>query len=514
MKKNWLAKASLIPFLVATSTLVATSCAFVEQKNEQAAEGKGFGIWNNEQLDFASVQFWNQLEVIKNTGNQFNIWKDLALKNQSAQATMQTEIQFLDVGQADATLIQILPQANLDESEAINNSFNILIDSGNFKSESTADKKIYTPFYKTKLQPTLKKFLKGDDKIDLFMFSHAHADHIGQATQIIDEFSKKGQSIVMNWGDINQNSSTFKKMLATTIKNELVYLDPFVENALDINRLVDKKNQLNQDDPFSQFIDDPHYGQVSDQNDLKTWQANGKKLLKMSPGANIINFAPDNFFAYLAPQIDYEPNKPNSSPNENSINAMLKLANNQSNYRMIFTGDAEGHTHEDMLQAIAEDSRFQDSDSNQKFGVDLYKVAHHGSTTEQSNNEEFLSSITKATTKFIIQTNDNKLFSNSPTLKTQFFKNLLSAGKNNGINDLANVVYISQDLGDMIFKFDNRQNLQAPQTSFISRQEQIKQKRLILKSGEEVTEDEAKLYLQEVEQDLELKIKKLVFKNS
>ena len=166
-----------------------------------------------------------------------------------------------------------------------------------------------------------------------------------------------------------------------------------------------------------------------------------------------------------------------------------------------------------MLQAIAEDSRFQDSDSNQKFGVDLYKVAHHGSTTEQSNNEEFLSSITKATTKFIIQTNDNKLFSNSPTLKTQFFKNLLSAGKNNGINDLANVVYISQDLGDMIFKFDNRQNLQAPQTSFISRQEQIKQKRLILKSGEEVTEDEAKLYLQEVEQDLELKIKKLVFKN-
>ena len=233
----------------------------------------------------------------------------------------------------------------------------------------------------------------------------------------------------------------------------------------------------------------------------------------MSPGANIINFAPDNFFAYLAPQIDYEPNKPNSSPNENSINAMLKLANNQSNYRMIFTGDAEGHTHEDMLQAIAEDSRFQDSDSNQKFGVDLYKVAHHGSTTEQSNNEEFLSSITKATTKFIIQTNDNKLFSNSPTLKTQFFKNLLSAGKNNGINDLANVVYISQDLGDMIFKFDNRQNLQAPQTSFISRQEQIKQKKLILKSGEEVTEDEAKLYLQEVEQDLELKIKKLVFKN-
>ena len=59
-------------------------------------------------------------------------------------------------------------------------------------------------------------------------------------------------------------------MLATTIKNELVYLDPFVENALDINRLVDKKNQLNQDDPFSQFIDNPHYGQVSDQNDLKT----------------------------------------------------------------------------------------------------------------------------------------------------------------------------------------------------------------------------------------------------
>ena len=492
----WLSAGSIIA--AASPVAVVASCAFIEsffQKDQEDAKKAGFGIWDNQTLDFASASFWNRPEVIKATGDQFNIWKDLALKGQSAKATMKTEVQFLDMGQADATLIQVLPQSDLKPSEMVANSFNILIDSGDFKTGANEkDQKIHTPFYNDKLKPTLQNALNSADKIDLFMFSHAHGDHIGQAAQVINDFAKEGQSIVINWGDIDQTSSGFRKMIATTIKKQLVYLDPFVENAIDIERIA---KDANLSDPkkseiFSQFVNpkDPNsktYGSFSDPNNVASWVANGNKLFKMSPSANIINFAPDNFFAYLAPQSDYEPKKLNKSENENSINAMFKLSNQSGSYRMIFTGDAEGHTHEDMLDAINTNSRFQDSDPNHKLSVDLYKVAHHGSTTEASNNQSFLTSILKPTTKFIIQTNDNKLFSGSPTLKPQFFKNLVAAANANNYQDIANLVYITQNLGDIIFKFDNSQDLQKPQITFINRNEQIKQSRLLLKPDKVTT---------------------------
>ena len=502
MKKTTLWKSfALAPLAIAPVAIVA-SCSVVKsffEQNQEDVKAKGFGIWNNDTLDFASANFWNQEDVQKATGNQFNIWKELAAKGQSAKATMETKVHFLDVGQADATLIEVLPKAGLTGLDKINNSFNILIDSGDFKTGTTDNKEIHSPFYKTKLQPTLKHYLNnGQDKIDLFMFSHAHGDHIGQADLVINEFAKQKQSIVVNWGDIKQDSSGFKKMLGATIKNELIYLDPFVENAIDLNRLLKIEPQVN--DPFYQFIDPKNpqskvYGANENSADPTTWKANGAKLLSLTPGANIINFAPDNFFAYLAPRTDYEPNQPNKSPNENSLNAIFKLANDQGDYRMIFTGDAEGHTHDDMLEAINEQSRFQDQNPKHKLSVDLYKVAHHGSTTEQSNNQSFLAQIAKPGTKMVIQTNDNKTFSGSPTLKDQFFKNLdFVTSANLKPSDLDQTVMITQNLGDINFIFNNANNLKNPDIIIIDRKQQIEQQLLKLKTGEKMTTNAASKY--------------------
>ena len=515
-KTTWWKSFALAPLAIAPVAVVG-SCSIVKsffEQNQEDVKAKGFGIWNNDTLDFASANFWNQADVQKATGKQFNIWKDLAAKGQSAKPTMETKVHFLDVGQADATLIEVLPKAGLTGLDKINNSFNILIDSGDFKTGTTENKEIHTPFYKTKLQPTLNQYLDGGrDKIDLFMFSHAHGDHIGQADLVINEFSKQGRSIVVNWGDIKQDSSGFKKMLGATMKNDLIYLDPFVENAIDLNRLLAIKEQDQDptkastikpqvDDPFYQFIDpnnplSKHYGANENAADPTTWKANGAKLLSLTPGANIINFAPDNFFAYLAPRSDYEPNQPNKSPNENSLNAIFKLANDQGDYRMIFTGDAEGHTHDDMLEAINEQSRFQDQNSKSKLSVDLYKVAHHGSTTEQSNNQSFLAQIAKPGTKMVIQANDNKTFSGSPTLKEQFFKNLdFITSANLKPTDLDQSVMITQNLGDINFIFNNANDLKNPDIITISRsQQQLAQFQLLkLKPGEKVTTNLATKY--------------------
>ena len=109
------------------------------------------------------------------------------------------------------------------------------------------------------------------------MFSHAHADHIGQASQVIKDFAKPNRSIVINWGDIDQNSSGFRNLIKTTINKSLIYLDPFVENAIDVTRIVDDPNfnDPKKNDIFSQFIDQTNqqaqgYGKLSDPNDLKS----------------------------------------------------------------------------------------------------------------------------------------------------------------------------------------------------------------------------------------------------
>lgn len=508
---------------LAQMTLIS-SCSINQRllsPSEEAAKKQGFGLWDDKTLDLSSKDFWNNPDVKKAVGDQFNIWQEMVNKNEDLSKTLHTEVTFLDLGQADGTLIKVYPLPLVDREELNNNSFNILIDSGDFKAGTFVDKsdnqtKIHTPFYETKLKPTLNQLLDGgNDKIDLFMFSHAHGDHIGQADKAINDFSKKGQSIVINWGDIEQKSSGFKKLLGATIKNELIYLDPFVENAIDINRLVPPKDApnaierakgSNTDDPFYQFVDPKVdkknlYGKADNASDLSTWKANGAKLFKMSPLQNIVTFAVDNFFAYLAPQKDYEPNRPNKSPNENSINAMLKLNNGKKAYRIIFTGDAEGHTHDDMLEAISQNPKFQDQYATtdaDKIAVDMYKVAHHGSTTEQSNNETFLTTITKANTKFVIQTNDNRLFSDSPTLKAQFFKNLDAArdAKKLG-NSLDESVFITQNLGDIRFIFTNYSDNLEYEDGWIKtfdRAEQDSTGRLNLKKGQQMSNNPASLY--------------------
>ena len=96
-------------------------------------------------------------------------------------------------------------------------------------------------------------------------------------------------------------------------------------------------------------------------------------------------------------------------------------------------------------------AKFQKANGSIK--VDVHKVAHHGSTTKQSNNANFLAAITDSQTKYLISVNTNKLFSGSPTLKDEFWQSLNQALNQDPANPIAftNQVFVTQNLGDILF---------------------------------------------------------------
>ena len=414
-----------------------------------------FRIWDQNLFNFNNKSFWNQVEKINPT--LFQKWK--------APQGINGQIYNLDLGQASGVLIKLYPSdpAQLNEQLKVANSFNILIDAGNFQAETDQNQALYTFNYQQKLKPTLQQYLGQNDKIDLFVFSHIHSDHIGQAAEVLKDFAIANRSVVINWGDIEQNSKTYQKMMLTISDLNLIYADPQIEQTINLASA-------------KPLVNNPYYGQVVD----NIWQPDQNHLLKIVPRQTLVSFSPQSYFTYLAPTFDYQPNQPNQSPNLNSINTYLKI----DNYRALFSGDSEGQTQNDLLNLLWKiDPNFQ--------GLDYYLAAHHGSTTAGSNQQSFLASVLKSGTKIVVQANDQKLFGDVqpvPTLRWRFFENLLNVAKLFNLN-LDQSVYLNQNLGDIIFNIANNK----VKTEFLSRQTQIA-KGLINVGSTPVSTKKATLY--------------------
>ena len=154
------------------------------------------------------------LDLIENIFHEFS---DGYLKQQQLDASQihkemelhEMQVHYLDVGQGDATLIRFF-----DEDTAVH----ILYDAGDWQGDEVV--------------PYLQSL--GIKTLDLIMISHPHADHIGQLSQIIDEFSIEEIWMTGNVANTNLFEETMQHILA----KEIHYIEPVAGDVLSIGPLT------------------------------------------------------------------------------------------------------------------------------------------------------------------------------------------------------------------------------------------------------------------------------------
>lgn len=113
-------------------------------------------------------------------------------------------VHYIDVGQGDATLLE-------------GSDFTILIDAGRHNRNDVV--------------PYLESM--GIKEIDLFIGTHPHADHIGQANQVMEAFEVKE---VWLSGDTH-TSKTFERTIDTILAKDIAYHEPRVGEKYEIGSL-------------------------------------------------------------------------------------------------------------------------------------------------------------------------------------------------------------------------------------------------------------------------------------
>jgi len=141
-----------------------------------------------------------QNEVVEEKGTDFVKQQNLPLSKM--------KVHYIDVGQADATLIEY---SQGDET------FAVLIDTGDWNSSEVV----------TYLQTN------NITDIDIVAITHPHADHIGQLDKIIDTFDVS--EVWMN-GETT-NSQVFSNALAAIEASNVDYYEPEVGDVFDIGPL-------------------------------------------------------------------------------------------------------------------------------------------------------------------------------------------------------------------------------------------------------------------------------------
>lgn len=138
--------------------------------------------------------------------NDKKIDADEIVKFDADASTM--KLHYIDVGQADATLLQFS-----DDGEALT----VLIDTGDWNATDVV------------------AYLKSQNisDIDIIAITHPHADHIGQLDKIIETFNVT--EVWMN-GE-TANSQVFAKSLEAIEKHEVDYYEPEVGEIFDIGTL-------------------------------------------------------------------------------------------------------------------------------------------------------------------------------------------------------------------------------------------------------------------------------------
>ncbi|WP_019414767.1 MBL fold metallo-hydrolase [Paenisporosarcina sp. TG20] len=119
------------------------------------------------------------------------------------------EVHYIDVGQADATLLKYSHEGE---------NYRILIDAGNWNSSNAVN---YLDAQKV-------------SNIDIVVGTHPHADHIGQIDKIIDTFDVDE---VWLSGNLS-NSQVFNRMIDAIEANDVGYHEPRAGEVYDIGPLV------------------------------------------------------------------------------------------------------------------------------------------------------------------------------------------------------------------------------------------------------------------------------------
>lgn len=133
---------------------------------------------------------------------------NLPVIEQSTSINEELKVHFLDVGQADATLFQIMENGQ---------SYTILIDSGDFTGDEVVDY----------LQKNQVK------NINIAIGTHPDADHIGQLDQVLQSFPVDE---VWLSGNTSQ-SDTFQRVLMAISENDVDYVEPRTGDTYDIGPL-------------------------------------------------------------------------------------------------------------------------------------------------------------------------------------------------------------------------------------------------------------------------------------
>lgn len=134
--------------------------------------------------------------------------KDVKEDKVESEVTGQLEVHYIDVGQADATLL-------VDKSGSEDKV--ILYDAGDWTGDEVV--------------PYLKEV--GIEKIDVMVGTHPHADHIGQMEDVIDNFEV---SEVWMSGDI-ATTNVFEKVLIAIDENVEGYEEPRAGDKFEIGNM-------------------------------------------------------------------------------------------------------------------------------------------------------------------------------------------------------------------------------------------------------------------------------------
>lgn len=156
---------------------------------------------------------------------------------QQASNHSKLKVHYIDVGQADATFLQLI-----DQDETIN----LLIDTGDWNASD-----VVTYLHSQHVKD-----------IDIIAVTHPHADHIGQLDKIIEEFSVT--EVWMN-GE-TATSQVFEKSLEAIEKHDVDYYEPVVGEVFDVGPLeitVLHPNSLSANTNNNSLAMRLQYGEVS-----------------------------------------------------------------------------------------------------------------------------------------------------------------------------------------------------------------------------------------------------------
>ncbi len=233
-------------------------------------------------------------EIVEPASKVNNIEVDIDNAEEKKEEVVQQDVDYskmkvhyIDVGQADATLLQFS-----DNGETIN----VLIDTGDWNSSE-----VVTYLQSQKITA-----------INLIAVTHPHADHIGQLEKIINTFSV--DEVWMN-GE-TATSQVFAKSLEAIEKNDVDYYEPEVGEVFDIGPLeitVIHPNSLSTNTNNNSLAMRLQYGDVSflftgdaeqqAENDILSSGANvNAKILHLGHHGSNTSSTPD-FLKAVNPEI-------------------------------------------------------------------------------------------------------------------------------------------------------------------------------------------------------------------